>query len=167
MASHRRALPLAIVFLVFPLALFAQAPTQQAKSSSGSVRAQIESVNKRFVDLFNKGDATGFANVYASDAMILPPNAEPIRGREAITKFWRGGWDAGLRNVVLTTTEVSASGNTAYEVGTAQLEMRKPDGSLAGKDTGKYIVIWKRDAAGNWRWYRDIWNSNLPATTGK
>jgi uncharacterized protein (TIGR02246 family) len=167
MALHRRALPSAIGFLLLPLALVAQAPTQQAKPSSASVRAQIEAVNKQFVALFNKGDAEGFAKVYATDATILPPNAQPIHGREAITKFWRGGWDAGLRNVVLTTTEVSAMGNTAYEVGTAQLEMRKPDGSLAGKDTGKYIVIWKRDAGGNWQWYRDIWNSNLPATTGK
>lgn len=167
MAVHRRTLSLALGFVVFPLALVAQAPAQQPKSSNASVRAQIEAVNKRFVDLFNKGDAEGFAKVYATDAMILPPNAEPIRGREAITKFWRGGWDAGLRNVVLTTTEVSALGNTAYEVGTAQLEIRKADGSLAGKDTGKYIVIWKRDAGGNWHWYRDIWNSNLPASTGK
>jgi len=167
MASHQRTLIAAIGTLVFPVTLLAQAPTQQAKSASGNVRAQIEAVNKHFVDLFNKGDAEGFAKVYATDAMILPPNAEPIRGRDAITKFWRGGRDAGLRNVVLTTTEVSAMGNTAYEVGTAQLEMRKPDGSLAGKDTGKYIVIWKRDAAGDWQWYRDIWNSNLPASSGK
>ena len=167
MRSHRRALPAALGILIVPFALVAQAPTHRAKSASGNVRAQIEAVNKRFVDLFNKGDAEGFAKVYATDAMILPPNAEPIRGRDAITKFWRGGYDAGLRNVVLTTTEVSAMGNTAYEVGTAQLEMRKPDGSLAGKDTGKYIVVWKRDAGGNWQWYRDIWNSNLPSSTGK
>jgi ketosteroid isomerase-like protein len=40
--------------------------------------------------------------------------------------------------------------------------MRMPDGSLVGKDTGKYIVIWKRNSAGDWRWYRDFWNSSLP-----
>jgi ketosteroid isomerase-like protein len=99
--------------------------------------------------------------------MILPPNSAPIRGQSAIAEFWRGGWKAGVRNVVLETTEVSVQGNTAYEVGTAQLEMRKPDGSLAGKDTGKYIVIWKRNSAGAWQWYRDIWNSSLPEAGAK
>jgi ketosteroid isomerase-like protein len=52
-------------------------------------------------------------------------------------------------------------------MGTAQLEIKKPDGSVVGKDTAKYIVIWKREAGGDWQWYRDIWNSNLPATAGK
>lgn len=79
----------------------------------------------------------------------------------------RAGWKAGVRNVVLTTTELSVHGNTAYEVGTVQLEMRKPDGSLAGKDKGKYIVIWKRNSAGEWQWYRDIWNSSLPEAGAK
>src|SRR5947208_9630076 len=98
MSHHgRTALLAAIGSIVFPLSLAAQGPTQQAKSSNAnaSVRTQIESANKRFVSLFNKGDVDGFAKVYATDAIILPPNAEAIRGRPAITKYWRGGWDAG------------------------------------------------------------------------
>jgi hypothetical protein len=34
------------------------------------------------------------------------------------------------------------------------------DGSIL--DTGKYIVIWKREN-GAWKWHRDIWNSSRPA----
>lgn len=162
----RTALLSAIGFIVLPLTLLAQAPTQQAKAGT-SVRTQIESANKHFVALFNKGDVDGFAKVYAADAIVMPPNAEAIRGRSAIAKYWHGGWDAGVRNIVLTTNEVSVQGNTAYEMGTAQLEIKKPDGSVVGKDTAKYIVIWKRDTGGDWQWYRDIWNSNLPATAGK
>ena len=163
--TYRRMIQLSVLSsIVLPLAIAGAQAKQQSSSSGGAnVRAQIESVNKRFIDLFNKGDVDAFAKVYATDAMILPPNAEAIRGQSAIAEFWKGGWKAGLRNVALTTTEVDVHGNTAYELGTASLEMHRPDGSLAGKDSGKYIVVWKRNAAGQWQWYRDIWNSNLPA----
>jgi ketosteroid isomerase-like protein len=149
MRSHPTTRLVWILGAVIPVfALGAQTPTQQSKSDGGAAnaRAQIESVNKRFTEAFNKGDVDGFVKVYAPDALILPPNSEPIRSATGIAEFWRNGWKAGLRNVVLTTTELSVHGNTAYEVGTAQLEIRKPDGSLAGKDKGKYIVIWNRTA---------------------
>ena len=29
-------------------------------------------------------------------------------------------------------------------------------------DRGKYLVVWKRGADGNWRLHRDIFNSSLP-----
>src|SRR6476646_2363228 len=90
MRSHRTTVLVSILALVIPVvALRAQTPTQQSKSAGGgNTRAQIESVNKRFVDSFNKGDVDAFAKVYAPDAMILPPNAEPIRGASAIADFW-------------------------------------------------------------------------------
>ena len=170
MRSHRTTGLVSILAVVIPVfALRAQTPTQQSKGDGGAAnaRAQIESVNKHFTQAFNNGDVDGFVKVYAPDALILPPNSEPIRGATGIAEFWRNGWKAGLRNVVLTTTELSVHGNTAYEVGTAQLDLRKPDGSLAGQDKGKYIVIWKQNSAGDWRWYRDIWNSSLPAAGAK
>ena len=24
--------------------------------------------------------------------------------------------------------------------------------------TGKYVMVWRQDADGNWRLYRDVWN---------
>jgi hypothetical protein len=34
----------------------------------------------------------------------------------------------------------------------------------AGKvlDQGKYVVVWKREL-GQWKLYRDIWNTSVPA----
>ena len=30
-------------------------------------------------------------------------------------------------------------------------------------DSGKYVVVWKKQDDGNWRLHVDIWNSDLPA----
>ena len=68
-----------------------------------------------------------------------------------------------MRNVRLTTGELSTHGNEASEVGSYEIDMQAPDGTVA-HDHGKYIVLWKRDAKGQWKWHRDIYNSDLPAT---
>ena len=135
----------------------------QARATSGggaNVRASIESVNARYMDMFNKGDVAGFARVYDDDAAVLAPNMETVHGQSAIAKWWQGGWDAGLRNVKLTTVEVFPHGNEATEVGTYELEMPMADGNIA-HDHGKFIVLWRRNAKGEWKWHRDIYNSDV------
>ena len=36
-------------------------------------------------------------------------------------------------------------------------------GGLEVRDTGKGLIIYRRDADGTWRVARDAWNSNRPA----
>jgi ketosteroid isomerase-like protein len=148
------------------LAAHAQAAKQQSTSGT-SARTAIDAANKRFDDLFNKGDVAGAAKVYATDAIVLPPNGSPVHGQPAIADFWKGAYSGGVRNVVLTTTEFAQHGSYAHELGTYQLEVRKPDGSVVARDNGKYMVLWKRSAGGEWQWYRDIYNSSVPAPASK
>ena len=105
--------------------------------------------------------------MYTSDAILMPPNGAPVKGQSAIAEFWTGGWKAGIRNVKLATTEFAVHGNYAHELGTYELEVHKPDGTVAGRDHGKYMVLWKRAPGGEWHWYRDIYNSSVAATPGK
>jgi len=169
MQIHRRTTLLAAMAVAaFPLAIQAQA-TQQAKGevSSSAARSAIEAANKRFSALFNKGDVAAAAKVYANDAIVLPPNGAAVKGQSAIAEFWKGAYQSGVRNVVLTTTEFQTHGSYAHELGTYQLEVRKPDGSVVARDNGKFMVLWKRSAGGEWQWYRDIYNSNVAAPPSK
>ena len=43
---------------------------------------------------------------------------------------------------------------------TAHYEMYGADNKLL--DKGKYVVVWK-PVNGEWKLYRDIWNSSMPA----
>lgn len=69
----------------------------------------------------------------------------------------------GIRNVKLTTLEVELLGRTAAEVGQYEIDV-KPASGTAMHDHGKYIVLWKRDAKGEWQLYRDIFNTDVAAT---
>lgn len=129
-----------------------------AQRGPADARAAIEAANKQFLAAFATGDTAHLAAMYTADAQAFPPNGDITRGRDAIRKLWQGVVDAGIKSATLTTLEVEAQGDTAHEVGTYTMSVE------GGKqvDTGKYIVIWKREQ-GQWKLHRDIWNSSVPA----
>ena len=121
-------------------------------------RSEIEEANKRFGDAVGRGDVASVAALYTEDATVLPPNSEMIRGRPAIEGFWKSAIDMGVRGLQLRTIEVQSSGDLAYEIGSAVLDMQAE--GRASTQTAKYVVVWKRAADGSWRLAADIWNSS-------
>jgi len=124
------------------------------------VRKAVEKANLKFGEVLRQGDAVAVAALYTEDAILLPPNSEMIRGRRGIGKFWGAAIQMGVKDAVLTTVELSGSGDTVHEVGNYTLKISQK-GQKPVEDKGKYIVIWKHTASG-WKLHRDIWNSNMP-----
>lgn len=120
-------------------------------------RASIEAGNRQWEAAIAKGDGAAVAALYTANGQLLPAGSEAVTGTAAIRKFWQGVMDSGIRGAKLTTLEVEAHGDSAHEVG--QYELRDQGGKVL--DTGKYVVIWKRDG-GRWRLHRDIWTSSQP-----
>ncbi len=119
-------------------------------ADSGS-RVGIETAVRRYVAASNRGDADALAALYADDAMLLPPDHEPIQGREAIGAFWRQGTDEGLE---VTTLTVDVDGDLGYLVG----RYRLPPTDEEPADSGKYVMCLKRQKDGSWKLTADIWN---------
>lgn len=163
---HRFMQLCSVVLVALPLAVASgQAKQQSSSTGTASARARtaIDAANKRFEDLFNKGDVAGAAKIYATDAILMPPNADFVKGDTAIANFWQGAYKNGVRNVSLTTVQSGVEGNYATELGTYRLDVQGADGKVVAHDNGKYMVLWKRNANGQWQWYRDIYNSSVPA----
>ena len=130
---------------------------QGKESGPAAVRAAIAAGNKKFIDGAAKHDASIMASAYTEDGEAFPPNSDVVKGRPALQKMWQSVLDSGIAGVELTTTEVEAEGNLAYEVGT--YAMKTKDGKVA--DRGKYCVVWKR-VGGQWLLHRDIWTTSQP-----
>ncbi len=129
----------------------------------GDIRKKIDSVNKGFVEAFNKGDLAKAMDVYTMNATILPPNAPIMKGKEAITAYWQGALEMGVKEAQLETVEVTPmEENAACEVGNYVLKIQ-PEGSPVITDKGKYMMVWKLED-GIWKWDTDAWNSSLPPT---
>jgi len=121
------------------------------------VKAAIQAANAQVSVAVVKGDAAGLAALYSPDGDLMPAGSDPIRGTEAIQKFWQGGLDSGIAAIGLKTIEVFGHGPTATEVG--EYELRDKAGKVL--DHGKYIVVWQH-VDGRWKLLRDMFSTNVP-----
>ena len=47
-------------------------------------KAEVEAVNAKWIEFFNKGDFAGVASLYAEDVTAFPPPSGMVKGRAAI-----------------------------------------------------------------------------------
>ena len=121
-----------------------------------NIKEFIKNEGSAFEDEVRRGDSNALAAHYISDALVMPPNSEPIKGTD-IVGFWGGAIRMGLKDLKLTTTDIAGDGNLVVETGNYEM-FGAENKSL---DKGKYVVVWKKDN-GNWKIYRDMISSNLP-----
>ncbi len=119
-----------------------------------AVRHFVHEGNRKFGAAAARKDYAGMAALYTDNAKVLPPDAPIVTGKKAIEEFWRAAATAlGLTDVTLKTVDLEVAGDTAYEVGEAELKLG------SGQAKVKYLVVWHRGGDGQWRLHRDIWNS--------
>jgi len=116
-------------------------------------RTDIAAVNRSFQEAAQKRDPDRIAALYTADAIVMPPDAPFVKGRDNIQQLWGSAiQQMGLKDVKLNTLDLEVVGDTAYEVGEAVLTLQ------SGGATFKYVVVWKK-VDGQWRLHRDIWNT--------
>lgn len=140
------------------LALGLSACASPPATQDAGARRAIEATVTRYVDASNRGDADALMGMYAEDALLLPPDHQPIEGREAIGEFWRLGTDQGLE---VSTIRVDTDGKIGYLVG----RYRLPATDEEPADSGKYVMCLKRQPDGAWKLTADIWNSSTDDDT--
>ena len=119
-------------------------------------KAEIEAVNTKWVDLFNKGDFVGVAALYTDDAAAFPPGAGIVRGKEAIGAMWKSLAEQ-VSDPKVTTLEVKSLGpSAAREIGTVSLKTKE---ATPKEITGKYVVVWEK-VGDDWKLAADIWNDD-------
>ncbi len=123
-------------------------------------KAEIELLTKQFAADFNDGNLDKVVDTYTDDGQLLAPNVELLKGKEAIKAVLGGMREAGIKNLVLETSEVSDHGEIAYEIGRYNLDAPTPDGQFI-TDKGKYVVIWKK-VGDSFKMAVDTFNSDLP-----
>ena len=130
-----------------------------------AVRSRIEETNAEFSAVASRGDAAAIAALYTDDAVVLAPNAEMVRGKQAIKGLFDGMiQQLGPPQLTLRTLQLDEVGDMANEIGEYTLKFQ-PAGGEPVTDIGKYVVIWKRQGDDSWKLHIDIWNTNSPMPT--
>ena len=117
-------------------------------------QAEIEAVNAKWIDFFNKGDFAGIGSLYTDDATALPPGSPMAKGRAAIEVMWKSMAEH-VDDLKLTTLDIKSLGpSAAREIGTFSLKAKGP---TPREVTGKYVVVWEK-IGNDWKLATDIWN---------
>ena len=117
-------------------------------------QAEIEAVNAKWMNFFNKGDFAGVASLYTDDATAFPPGSAMVKGRAAIAAMWKSMAEK-VNDPKVTTLEVKPLGPTAArEIGTFSLRTK---GEKPQEVVGKYVVVWEK-VGNDWKLAADIWN---------
>jgi uncharacterized protein (TIGR02246 family) len=117
-------------------------------------KADVEAVNAKWIDFFNKGDFSGVASLYTEDATAFPPGSGMVKGRAAIEALWKSMAEQ-VSDPKLTTLDVKALGpSAAREIGIFTL---KTKGATPKEVSGKYLVVWEKMGS-EWMLAADIWN---------
>src|SRR5579871_6651956 len=90
-------------------------------------KAEIEAVNAKWIEFFNKGDFAGVGSLYTSDATAFPPGSAMVRGNAAIGAMWKGMAEQ-VGDPRLSTLDVKQFGpSAAREIGTFSLKTKGPN----------------------------------------
>jgi ketosteroid isomerase-like protein len=124
--------------------------------STTTMAPEMREVNRTFDEVMATGNVAALERVYARDAQILPPGAEPVRGLEGIQNFWKSARKPlKVTACTLRTPELQVRGDMAYEVGPADLTTSASSAPIIVKS----LVAWRR-VDGAWRWHADISNTS-------
>lgn len=134
-----------------------------AASSTGggtdAVGAELDRVYESFTRAYAEANVqTLMDEVYADSAFYLPPDSPILRGQDqfrgqfAFLEPYGRDRRPGPR-IEFEIVDRDVRDDLAYDIGLYTI--RPPDAPEAAGSRGKFIVIWKRNADGEWRIWAD------------
>lgn len=127
---------------------------------TGEVSEILHRMDREFAARAKAGDAKSLVEgFYADDACVMPPQREVIRGHKAVMQLWKGVIAAGLKDLTLDTTHIEVSGDIAYGIGQFRMIV-EPKGGHLSEETGKYLVVYRKQPDSTWKAVADMFNAN-------
>lgn len=139
-----------------------QSPAPSAQPDlRATEEAAIRAASAEWAKVAAAKDLEKTLSYYADDASMFPPNAPIVTGADARRKAWTGLFSPPelVFSNAATKVEAAKSGDLAYETGTFAESFK----DAAGKPVqiaGKYVVVWKKQANGQWKAVVDIFNTD-------
>jgi uncharacterized protein (TIGR02246 family) len=131
---------------------------------SVSDQRAIEAIRQEFLEAYKAGDAARLGACFSDDAVQLPPNEPVVRGRHAIVSRYSAQFDQFVCELTAATEEIEISGPLAFAWGAYRIVLSPRSGSASIHDDGKYLAVFKRQKDGAWKFARDTFSSDNPAS---
>jgi len=118
-------------------------------------RAELMAADRAFAaESMTQGKIAAFLDWVGEDATMFREGAPPLVGKAEISKSVQG-WRPGTLEWHPVKADAAASGDLGYTWGEYTARGTGKDGKPY-EVSGRYVSVWKRDAAGQWKWVVDI-----------
>ncbi len=126
--------------------------------------AQITAFNERYLQSINEEDIRTLSSLTTDGHVMLAPNREPVVGKSANDAMNGGAFERYDFSETWTPVETVVDGNLAFQRGTfTTIATPKGEGDRL-EVSGSFMRIYQRQANGEWRMTRDMFNSSTPLT---
>lgn len=120
-----------------------------APMPSVTLPPELDRVLRDYEKHWQARSATGLAELFVEDGFVLQGGKLPVRGRAAIEQAYRsGGGPLSLRAFAYATADT-----LGYIIGGYA-------GQAGARDSGKFILLLRKDRSGTWRIVADMDNGN-------
>jgi uncharacterized protein (TIGR02246 family) len=152
---------IAVAALALGAVSFAGAPDGRLSSAD---EAKIRAVNEAYAAAWQKNDPAAVRATLWPDAVLIPQGSTPVKGLDAINRFWwpASGPGTTVTGFTVTTDELGGAGAIGFARGDFQLAFSYEDTgkSVTRRNRGNYLMIFTRREA-EWRISHRMW-SDLP-----
>ena len=138
---------------------------RQAEGGAEASRKEIEAFNRKFIAAHLKMDNLAVMSMWAEDGVSLLPATEPMVGKQRIAKFMDDvvaqmpGYHMAKIDVEFQGIEVR--GDWALEWALEHQVVQPSQGKPVFDSYGKLLLVLHKDADGNWRIAREMWNQGM------
>jgi uncharacterized protein (TIGR02246 family) len=144
-------------------ALLMAAVRMKARTTEDAGRKEIETFNKRYVELHLKMDTAGLLALWAEDGVDLMPGDAAMIGKKKIVA-WVEDIVAKMPGYKMTKQEmefhdIHVCGDWASEWATEHQVVQPPDGKPPIENFGKMALVLHREANGEWKVQQEMWNA--------
>lgn len=110
------------------------------------LRSAMEAANAEWLAAYNGMNAAAFPAMYAKDAVLMPPGAQPVKGAEAIGQFWAERIKPGTRkNHTFEIVSIEQDGKLAYQTSRWTVDVVSDKGEVK-KVGGNSVRVFEKPA---------------------
>ena len=126
--------------------------------------AAITAFNERYLKSINDEDIAALSALTTDGHVMLPPNQEPVVGKAANDAMNGGAFERYEFNETWRPVETVVDGDLGFQRGTFTVIATPRGAGERLEVNGSFLRIYQRQADGEWRMTRDMFNSSAPLT---
>ena len=126
----------------------------------------VNGVRDAWAAAWKSGNAANLAALYDENALHAANHEASLQGTIALASSYGAQFgQVTPTNLVLNSDRTEVSGDLAYDFGTFQYSVTPKNGGAPVSDSGRYLVVLKKQADGTWKIVADMDNSASPLQT--